>query len=258
VTTILKQTPFLFTPFHHQPTKSINMNIERMRFPSPSLSSKTTTTSSPCSTQAPTSIKDSLRSYGISEDDEIKWTDKYNRASIPLMRNDRFSKLLTEIACDTDPATVEFESKLKSVMEQKSTDSRNEFNDQACSIMLSGAALFEDSQKLEFLSILEKEHTVYGLRAFVARCLPSLIYEHPKHKPKRDSKQKKSAPPRVPKLTPESTGKTGMRRSNRINKPNTPSIGQNGRRRSGRINKPNARSGQVTFRTRLASVLTAD
>jgi hypothetical protein len=182
---------------------------------------------SPCFTQAPTSIKNSLQSYKIFKNNKIKWTNKYNRANIPLIYNDRFLKLLTKIAYNINPVTVEFESKLKSVIKQKSTDSWNEFNNQACSIMLSGAALFKDSQKLEFLLILKKEHTVYGLQAFVARCLPSLIYKHLKHKPKHNFKQKKSAPSRVSKLTLELTRKTNIRQSNRINKPNTPLIRQN-------------------------------
>jgi hypothetical protein len=172
--------------------------------------------------------------------------------------------------------TVEFKSKLKSVIKQKSTDFWNKFNNQAYSIILSNAALFKKSQKLEFLSILKNKHTVYSLWAFVARCLLSLIYKHLKHKPKCDFKQKKSMPLRVLKLTLELTRKTSIQRSNRINKPNTPSIRQNSRRRSNRIkpntpsirqnsrrrsdciNKPNTRSRQVTFRTRLANVLTTN
>jgi hypothetical protein len=139
------------------------MNIEQRRLLSLLLSAATATRSNPCSTQAPTSIKDSLRSYGISEEDKNKWKNKYNHTSLRLIRDNLFSKLLTDIACDTYPTTVEFKSKLKSVIEQKSTDSRNEFNDQVCTIMLDGAAIFKESQRLEFLLVLDNKHAVYYL-----------------------------------------------------------------------------------------------
>ena len=194
-----------------------------MNVPSPSSSAATTRRSTPGSTQAPTSIEDKLRSYGISEEDENKWKEKYNRALLPYLRDDLFLELLYDIACKTDPATAEFESKLRSVMEQKSTDSQNEFHDQACKIMLPGAALFEKAQKLKFLSILDNEHTVYGIQAFVAHCLPSLIYEHTKHKPKCTPRKKRSVPrSKIPNIP--SPGQGSRRRSNRIKQLKTPSV----------------------------------
>jgi hypothetical protein len=42
--------------------------------------------------------------------------------------------------------------------------------------MLSGSKLFENKlQKLQFISALDEQHTVYGYEALVAHCLPVLI-----------------------------------------------------------------------------------
>ncbi len=108
-----------------------------------SVASTIRTTPSP---QAPTSTKDSLPGYGISTEDAEKWNDEYNRISLPIMPDHLFWNLLIEISRDIHPTDVE--SKLKTVIEQKTIDSRNKFNDQASDIMLSGTALFKDSSRL--------------------------------------------------------------------------------------------------------------
>lgn len=216
------------------------MNTEQRKLPSPSLSAASTTRTTP-SPQAPTSTIDSLPNYGISTEDADKWNDKYNRTSLPLMPDHLFWNLLIEIARDTPPAEVE--SKLKNAMEQKTTDSRNEFNDQASDTMLSGTALFKESSRLmEFFSALNREHTILGLETFMSRCLPLLIDGHLKRKSKRGPKQQKSAPPKISKLSSKSVGNPSIRQSNRIKTPNAPSTGQDGRRRSGRISKMNTSS----------------
>ena len=70
-----------------------------------------------CSTQAPTSIKDSLPSYGISIENAKKWNREYNHESLPRIHEDRFWEVLIEVASDTNPADVKFESKVGSIME---------------------------------------------------------------------------------------------------------------------------------------------
>jgi hypothetical protein len=219
---------------------NIVMNTKQRKLPSPSLSAASTTRTTP-SPQAPTSTKDSLPSYGISIEDADQWNEKYNRTSLPLMPDHLFWNLLVEIASDTP----EVEPKLKSVMEQKTTDSRNEFNDQASDTMLSGTALFKDSSRLmEFFSALNQEHTILGLEAFMSRCLPLLIDGHLKRKSKRGPKQRKPAPAKVSGSSSKPTGKPSIRRSDRSKAPVEPSTRQDGRRRSSRICKqPNASSG---------------
>jgi hypothetical protein len=42
--------------------------------------------------------------------------------------------------------------------------------------MLSGSKLFKNKlQKLQFISALDEQHTVYGYKALIAHCLPVLI-----------------------------------------------------------------------------------
>ena len=67
----------------------------------------------PCSTQAPTLIKDSLPSYGISIENAEKWNREYNYESLPRMHKHKFWRLLIEVAGDANPADVEFESKVR-------------------------------------------------------------------------------------------------------------------------------------------------
>jgi hypothetical protein len=88
-------------PFN-KPRKIINMNIKQSKLPmSPLLSATLISTSTlaltPYSTQAPTSVKESLPSYRISLKDADKWNAKYNCESLPLMHKDLFWKLLKDI-----------------------------------------------------------------------------------------------------------------------------------------------------------------
>jgi hypothetical protein len=48
------------------------------------------------------------------------------------------------VASDANPTDVEFESKVRSVMEQRNALSREKFEEQAYEIMLPGAKLFQD------------------------------------------------------------------------------------------------------------------
>ena len=89
-----------------------SMNTKQSMPMSPSSS----TTSTPCSTQAPTSIKESLP-YGIFNAE--KWNREYNYESLPRIHEDKFWGVLIEVAGDTNPAGIEFESKVGSVMEQR-------------------------------------------------------------------------------------------------------------------------------------------
>jgi hypothetical protein len=83
---------------------------------------------------------------------------------------------LIEVASNATPADVEFESKVRSVIEQRNARSREEFEEQAYEIMLSGAELFQDqSQKSVFLSALDEQHTIHSYEAFIANCLPVLV-----------------------------------------------------------------------------------
>jgi hypothetical protein len=164
------------------------MNIKQSKLPmSPSLSatsiSTSTSASTPYSTQAPTSVKESLPSYGISLKDADKWNAKYNRESLPLMHEDLFWKLLKDITQDTNPADVE--SELKSRTGQKSARSRADFDKVRYEIMLSGAELFQnESQKLAFTSALNAQHTVCSFEDFIAHCVPQLIDGYQKRKSK--------------------------------------------------------------------------
>ncbi len=89
------------------------MNTQQNKLMSPSLSM----TPTPCSTQAPTSIKDSLPGFGISLENAEKWNRLYNHESIPRIHEDKFCGLLIEVAGGVNPADVE--SKVRSVMEQR-------------------------------------------------------------------------------------------------------------------------------------------
>jgi hypothetical protein len=201
------------------------MKAKQSKLMSPSLS----TTSTPCSTQAPTSIKDSLPSYGISIKNAEKWNREYNHESLPRIHEDRFWELLIEVAGDTNPADVEFESKVMSVMEQRNARSRAKFEEQAYKIMLSGAKLFQDqTQKSDFLSAIDEQHTIHGFEALIANCFPVLINALQKRKPKHRQRsstvgtRKNPESQRVSKSSSELNGQTGTRRSSRIKKPNTP------------------------------------
>jgi hypothetical protein len=201
------------------------MKTKQSKLMSPSLS----TTSTLYSTQAPTSIKDSLPSYGISIEDAEKWNREYNHESLPLMHEEKFWGFLIELAGDTNPADVEFESKVGSVMEQRNAQSRAKFEEQAYEIMLSGAKLFQDqTQKSDFLSAIDEQHTIHGFRAFIANCLPVLINALQKRKPKQRQRsstgrtRKNPESQRVSKSSSELNGQTGTRRSSRIKKPNMP------------------------------------
>lgn len=199
------------------------MNTKKNKLMSPSLS----TTPTPCSTQAPTSIKDSLPSYGISIENAEKWNREYNYESIPRIHEDKFWGLLIEEAGGANPADVE--SKVRSVMEQRNTRSREKFEEQAYEIMLPGAKLFQDrSQKSVFLSALDEQHTIHGYEAFIADCLPVLVNALQQRKPKHRQRsgtghtRKKAVSQGVSKSSSESIGKIGTRRSLRNKKPDTP------------------------------------
>ncbi|TVY86305.1 hypothetical protein LAWI1_G008826 [Lachnellula willkommii] len=158
------------------------MNTKQSKLMSPSLS----TTSTPCSTQAPTSIEDSLPSYGISTENTQKWKLLYNRETLPRMHDDKFYELLVEVAGDTNPADAKFGSKVGSVMKQRNARSRAKFEEQAYEIMLSGAKLFQDqSQKSDFLSALDEQHTIYSYEALITNCLPVLVNALQQRKPKQ-------------------------------------------------------------------------
>ena len=190
---------------------------------SPSLS----TTSIPCSTQAPTSIIDSLPSFGISIENAEKWNREYNHETIPRLHENKFWGLLVEVASDHNPADIDFESKVRSVMEQKNARSRADFEEQAYQIMLPGAELFQDpSQKSVFLSALDEQHTLHSYEGLIANCLPVLVNALQQNK--REQRQrngptrKKPVSRRVSKTSSESGGRTGTRRSLRLKKPETP------------------------------------
>lgn len=199
------------------------MNTKQNKLMSPSLSA----TSMSGSTQAPTSIKDSLPSYGISIENAEKWNREYNYESIPRIHEHKFWRLLIEVASDATPADVEFESKVRSVIEQRNARSREKFEEQAYEIMLSGAELFQDqSQKSVFLSALDEQHTIHSYEAFIANCLPVLVnalqQRKQNHRQRSSHTRKKPVSRRVSKTSSESNGQTGARRSLRNKKPNTP------------------------------------
>ena len=165
--------------------------------------------------QVLTSTKDSLSSYSISTENTNKQNNKYNRTSLLLMPNYLFWYLLIEITCNTYPAEVK--SKLKSIMKQKTTDSRIEFNDQASNTMLSDTVLFKESSWLmEFFLALNKEYTILSLKAFMLCYLLLLIDEYLKRKSKCSPKQQKPMSPKVLKLLLESIRKPSIQRSNHI------------------------------------------
>ena len=125
-------------------------------------------------TQVPTSIKDSLPSYGISIENAEKWNCKYNYECVLRIQEDSFWRLLVEVANGVILADVE--SRVRSIIEQRNARSREKFEEQAYEIMLPGANLFQDeSQKLVFLSALDKQHTIYGYEALITDCLPELV-----------------------------------------------------------------------------------
>jgi hypothetical protein len=199
------------------------MNTKQNKFMSPSLS----TTSIPCSTQAPTSIIDSLPSFGISIEDAEKWNREYNYETIPRLHEHKFWGLLIEVASDHNPADIDFESKVRSVMEQKNARSRAEFEEQAYQIMLPGAELFEDpSQKSVFLSALDEQHTLHSYEGLITNCLPVLVNALQQNKLEQRQRngptRKKPGSRRVSKTSSESGGRTGARRSLRLKKPQTP------------------------------------
>jgi len=193
------------------------MNTKQNKLMSPSLS----TTPTPCSTQVPTSIKASLPSYGISIENAEEWSRKYNYESIPRIREDKFWRLVIEAARGANPADVE--SKVRSVMEQRNAQSREEFEEQAYKILLPGAELFPDqSQKSVYLLALDEQHTIHGYEAFITTCLPVLVSALQQRKPKhrqRSGTQKKAVSQRVSR---SSIRKIGTRRSPRNKKPDTP------------------------------------
>jgi hypothetical protein len=136
---------------------------------------------------------------------------------------------LIEVASNTNPADVEFESKVGSVMEQKDAQSRAKFDEQAYKIMLTGAKLFLDqSQKSDFLSALDEQHTIHGFEALIANCFPVLINALQKRKPKhrqRSSTGRTQKNPESQRVSKSSSGlnrQTGTRRSSRNKNPNTP------------------------------------
>jgi hypothetical protein len=130
------------------------------------------------STRAPISIKDSLPSYGISKESAQKWKglSNHDHEPLPLIYDDKFYQLLIDTTSDANPADVEFESKLKSVMEERTARSRALFEEQTYEILLEGVKLFQDpSQKSDFLSALDPQHSIHGFESFIANCLPMLV-----------------------------------------------------------------------------------
>ncbi|CZR69181.1 uncharacterized protein PAC_19081 [Phialocephala subalpina] len=134
------------------------------------------TTSTPYSTQEPTSIKDSLPSYGIYIENAEKWNHEYNYENIPHIYEHKFWGLLIDVASDANPADPEFKSIVRSVMEQKIAQFCKKFKEQVYEIMLSGAELFQDqSQESVFLSALDEQYNIYGYESFIVNCLLVLV-----------------------------------------------------------------------------------
>jgi hypothetical protein len=61
---------------------------------------------------------------------------------LPLIHNDKFYRLLIDTTTNTDPADVKFESKVKSVIEERNARSRTKFEEQKYEILLKGAEFF--------------------------------------------------------------------------------------------------------------------
>ncbi len=211
----------LLRPFLHQ---TIRMQTRQSKLMNPSSSM----TSTPCSAQAPTSIKDSLPRYGISIEQAENLNREYNYTRLPRIHEDKFWALLIEVASDANPADVEFESKVESVMEQRNNLSRAKFEEQAYEIMLPGARLFQDqSQKSDFLSALDEQHTIHSYEAFFANCLPLLVKELQQRQPKQrqpssiNHTRNNSVSQRVSKSSSESIGQMSRQRSPRSKKQDT-------------------------------------
>jgi hypothetical protein len=88
------------------------------------------------------------------------------------MGEDSFWNLLADIARDTDPASPEFEPKLRRDINDRSASSKRQFDKEADKIIMSGPLPFDNDSQSESLLSMLGDHTVYGTQAFVARCLP--------------------------------------------------------------------------------------
>ncbi|RDL33192.1 uncharacterized protein BP5553_08631 [Venustampulla echinocandica] len=186
-------------------------------------------------TQAPTTpIEDKLPRHGISKDRAEAWNRKYNYESLPRMHEDFFYGLLIEVAGEINPADEEFESKVESkvgsIMEEKSTQSREKFDDTAYEIIGTGFKLFQDKElsKSWYHSFLDP-HSIHSLETFFANCLPVLINKLRELRERKSKGRKRGSTgntwkrsPKVQKPIPESDGGTGTRRSSRIKKSHTP------------------------------------
>ena len=107
-------------------------------------------------------------------------------------------------------------------MEQRSTQSREKFEEQAYEIMLPGAKLFQDqSQKSVFLSALDEQHTIYGYEAFIADCLPVLVNALQQRKPKHRQRSNTDHT-RKNTVSHGAIRQIGTRRSPRNKKPDPP------------------------------------
>ena len=125
-----------------------------------------------------------------------------------------------KVANSINPADIK--SKVRSIIEQRNTQSREKFEEQAYEIILPGAKLFQDqSLKLVFLSALDEQYTIHGYEAFVTDCLPVLVNTlqqcKPKHRQRNnnDHTRKKG----VLKSPSKPIRKIGTRRSPRNQKP---------------------------------------
>ncbi|KAL3423678.1 hypothetical protein PVAG01_05425 [Phlyctema vagabunda] len=93
------------------------------------------------------------------------------------MRDARFYTLVMQISDRISPTEPKFESRLDSIMEERSSLSLERFEHQAYKILRAGSReLFQDeSQQLDFLLALDKQHTVEGFEALLSDCVPALI-----------------------------------------------------------------------------------
>lgn len=133
-----------------------------------------------------------------------------------------FWNLLADIARDTDPASPEFEPKLRRDIDERSASSKRQFDKEADKIIMSGPLPFDNDSQSESLLSMLGDHTVYGTQAFVARCLPELLEARKQHSKQQQTarrvRRKTPARRRVSNSSSGSAGETGRRRSPRIHK----------------------------------------
>jgi hypothetical protein len=196
------------------------MSIKQSKLHQPPLSPSLSAPSTPDCTQAPTSIKSTLLSHGISDNKADELNNLYNRRSIPVMDDGLFFQLLNEIATDIDPDQVE--SELQRRIDQQSTSLHNEYVATKHEIGFSGLNLLQTaSQQFRFTAGLRK-HTIHGFEALVVSCLPPLIETCQKSNTKRRQRKNTNL-------------KHSNRTQHRVSKPPLQAMEGNGCRRSPRI-----------------------